>query len=192
MYQTLLLIGPPGSGKGTIGKKLAAVTHYLHLSSGEIFRSVDKESEMGRLQRAYIDKGQLVPDEMTVKIVLNYIQQLIDSQKFSPESQKIILDGFPRTLKQAKMMQEAFVVNQVIVLEVSSKQVLFDRLKNRGQIEGRADDMKEEVLEKRYAVYKAQTEVLLNFYPKKSQLLIYADQNPEAVFKDVLVALGHS
>ena len=190
MYQTLLLIGPPGCGKGTVGKKLALVTGQIHLSSGDIFRGISKESEQGQLLRNYTDKGQLVPDEMTVEIVLNYVKGLIYTNRFNREKQKIILDGVPRTLKQAEMMQNAFALNKVLLLDVFNKQILFDRIKKRALAEGRQDDMKDEVLEKRYAIYKEQTEVLLKFYPKQNQVIVNADQTPTAVFRDVLIQLS--
>lgn len=185
-YQALLLIGPPGSGKGTIGKKLALVTDQLHLSSGDIFRSIDKDSEIGKLQRKYTDQGQLVPDETTVEIVLSYIKNLIQSGRFNPEKQKIILDGFPRTLRQAHVMQDFFDLKKILVLDIQDPQILFDRIKKRAVIEGRKDDMDQSVLENRYKIYKEQTEVILNTFPVEIQSHINADQKPIMVFKDVL------
>jgi adenylate kinase len=189
-YQALLLIGPPGSGKGTIGKKLALVTDQLHLSSGDIFRSLDKNSPNGILQRQYTDKGQLVPDEITIKIVLAHIQNLINTNVFNPEKQKIILDGIPRTLLQAQMMQETFDFKKILVLDIPDKQILFDRIKKRALIEGRTDDMDQAVLENRYNIYKNQTEVLLNYFPESIQVHINADQKPIPVLRDVLTKVS--
>lgn len=189
-YKAILLFGPPGSGKGTVGKKLALATDQVHISSGDIFRGISKESPMGKLQRSYSDRGVLVPDEVTVEICKKYIEGLVYTNRFYPEKQILILDGFPRTLKQGELFGSILSVQKTLLLQVPDEDVLIKRLQKRALIEGRKDDADPEVLKKRMEVYREQTEALLSFYPKEDQLVINADQSPTAVFRDVLVALS--
>lgn len=189
-FSTMLLFGPPGSGKGTIGRKLAVVTEQYHLSSGDVFRGLSPQSELGKLQKSYSDKGELVPDQITVDICLNYIKGLILTNRFYPERQTLFLDGFPRTMQQAKLLAEKVDVKKIFLLEITNERVLFERLKKRAFEEGRIDDMNEATLRKRMEVYKTQTEEVLSFYDPSSIVKIKAEQSPTQVFKDVLTYIA--
>lgn len=189
-YKAIILFGPPGSGKGTVGKKLALVTDQVHLSSGDIFRGISKESPMGKLLSSFSDKGLLVPDEATVEIFTKYIEGLINTNRFFPERQLLILDGFPRTVKQGELFSSSLEVQKTLLLQVPDEEVLITRLEKRALIEGRKDDADRAVLKKRMDVYRQQTEALLSFYPKSIQSTVNADQKPTAVFRDVLAALA--
>ncbi|MDB2614243.1 nucleoside monophosphate kinase [Chlamydiales bacterium] len=189
-YPSILLFGPPGSGKGTIGRKLAVVTEQYHLSSGDVFRGLSKESEMGQMQKSYSDQGLLVPDEITIKICLNYIKGLIYTNRFYPEKQHLVLDGFPRTLPQAKLLATHLDVKQIILLEVPDEEMLIKRLQKRATLEGRLDDMDLSILRKRMDVYKNQTEEVLSFYPKEIITTINGAQSPNEVFRDVMIKIA--
>lgn len=189
-YHAILLFGPPGSGKGTVGKKLAIVTEQFHLSSGEIFRGLSAESPLGKLQKKYSDKGLLVPDEVTVEICLKYIEGLILTNRFFPHKQILILDGFPRTLEQAKLFNDMIGIDHIISLEVANEDVLIDRLEKRALIEGRKDDADRNVLKKRMQVYREQTAEVLSYYPKNKVLTVNGNQTPTEVFRDVLIAIA--
>ena len=106
MKRALLLVGPPGSGKGTQAKKLAHVADLYHLSSGDIFRAIPKDSKESALQQEYIVKGQLVPDQVTLDICLSYIEGLEKTFKFDRKKQLLLLDGIPRTKNQAELLKK--------------------------------------------------------------------------------------
>src|SRR3954463_11149499 len=96
-YKTILLFGAPGSGKGTQGKIIGTIPGYYHSSTGDIFRSLDLQSEMGRKVWEYSSAGQLVPDELTIKMWKQYILGMELVNQFHPETEILILDGIPRT-----------------------------------------------------------------------------------------------
>ena len=189
MIRALLFVGPPGSGKGTQAKKLAVIADHYHLSSGDIFRSIPKESPEASLQKEYLSKGLLVPDEITLKICFNYIEGLEKTFKFDRNKQLLLLDGIPRTKRQVELLQGQIEMVQIIFLDVKNEEVLLKRLEKRALIEGRADDAKRDVLKKRLEVYKKQTEEVLSSYPKDKMLSVNGDQSPLLVFRDLLTAL---
>src|SRR5580658_480597 len=102
-YRTILLFGPPGSGKGTQGKILGAMPMFFHCACGDVFRSLDPRSEMGMEFAKYSKTGSLVPDELTVKLWRTAIEQKVESGKYKPADQYLLLDGIPRTLEQARL-----------------------------------------------------------------------------------------
>src|SRR5271170_3709576 len=103
-YRSILLLGAPGSGKGTQGKILGSIPGFFHSASGDIFRSLDLQSEIGRVFWEYAGKGKLVPDEITVRVWKQYIQGMELINQFHPESEIIVLDGIPRNVSQAKLL----------------------------------------------------------------------------------------
>jgi adenylate kinase len=189
MIRALLFVGPPGSGKGTQAKKLAFLADQYHLSSGDIFRAIPKDSPEGKLQSEYLSKGLLVPDEVTLQICLTYIDGLEKTFKFDRNKQLLLLDGFPRTKNQAELLKGKLDIQKVILLDVPQDEVLITRLEKRALIEGRADDAKRELLQKRFDVYKKQTAEVLSSYPKEKILPIHGDQTPLKVFHDILTGL---
>ena len=189
MIRALLLVGPPGSGKGTQAKKLAHVADLYHLSSGDIFRAIPKDSKESALQQEYIVKGQLVPDQVTLDICLSYIEGLEKTFKFDRKKQLLLLDGIPRTKNQAELLKKEIEMVSVVLLDVKNEETLIHRLEKRALIEGRADDAKRDVLHKRLEVYKQQTADVLTAYPADKQIHINGDQPPLHVFKDLLKAL---
>ncbi len=189
MIRALLFVGPPGSGKGTQAKKLATIADLYHLSSGDIFRSMPKDSKEAALQQEYINKGQLVPDEITLKICLSYIEGLEKTFKFDRKRQLLLLDGIPRTKNQAELLKKEIDMVAVVLLDVKNEEILINRLEKRALIEGRADDAKRDVLQKRMEVYKKQTADVLTAYPLDKQIHINGDQPPLKVLHDLLGAL---
>lgn len=187
---SILVFGPPGSGKGTIGQFLSHVCDQCHLSSGDIFRGLSSDSEGGQLFQRYATKGQLLPDDATIDIFKSYLEGLIATNRFFPSRQFLLLDGLPRTLQQAKAIDQFLDVKQVIVLQVPSEQILVDRLFRRASLEGRADDQSEEILKKRFEVYHQQTKEVLSHYPDSIIKRFNADQKPFAVLRDILVDLS--
>lgn len=190
-FSSILLFGPPGAGKRTLGKFLSDAGCQYHLSSGEIFRSLPTGSAAGKLYYSYASKGQLLPDEVTIEIWKCYVQGLIATNSYYPENQDLLLDGIPRTLEQAKMLQDYISIRHIIVLEVSDNEKLMNRLQKRAIKEGHVDDHLVESLEKRMKNYKRETEDILGFYPNHLISKVNAEQKPLEVLRDVLVRLSH-
>lgn len=188
-YRSILLFGPPGSGKGTLGHFLSSAGNHFHLSSGDIFRGLSLESPAGKLYHSYASKGLLLPDEATVEIWHHYVEGLIATNRYFPERQLLLLDGIPRTVKQTELLDPYINIVKIIVLEVPDTEVLIKRLQRRAVIEKRMDDKDAEVLRTRMEVYKKETVHVLDHYPKNKIEYFNADQKPLEVLRDVLVKL---
>lgn len=189
-FRSVLIFGPPGSGKGTIGKFLSIAGNHLHLSSGDIFRGLSPDSPAGKLHHIYASKGHLVPDEVTIQIWHHYVEGLIATNRYFPHQQLMLLDGIPRTLAQAKMCDKYLDVSKIIVLESAHPDVLIKRLQRRSLIEGRHDDKEEKTLKMRMEVYERETLCLLEHYPQNLIARFNAEQRPLEVLRDVLVELS--
>jgi len=156
----LLIMGPPGAGKGTQAKILAKKFNLVHLSTGDILRKeIDKSSKVGLKAQTYMNAGNLVPDEVLLEIMQSTLTELKDSG--------IILDGFPRTIPQAIGLSKIFqslnqAIDSIINIEVD-KNVLITRLVERAKKSGRADDT-EDVIVNRQNVYLELTAPLIEFY----------------------------
>lgn len=189
-FRSILIFGPPGAGKGTLGKFLSTAGNHFHLSSGDIFRGLDPETPIGKLYHTYASNGHLVPDEVTIEIWRQYVAGLIATNKYFPKKQFLLLDGVPRTPKQAQIFDNYIKVVHVIVLEMPNMEGLIARMKKRALIEKRADDADENVLRTRMQVYERDTKILLSHYPASAISRFNADQRPLEVLRDVLVKLS--
>ena len=162
----LILFGPPGSGKGTQAKILAEKFSLVHISTGDLFRSeIGNETPLGLQAKSYMDKGQLVPDEVTIGMLKNRVEETSDSLGY-------ILDGFPRTIAQAEALDQLFEsmsdeVTQLISLVVDDEEIV-KRLLERGKTSGRSDDANEEVIRNRIQVYKEETSPIYEYYNGKN------------------------
>ncbi len=188
-FRSVLIFGPPGSGKGTLGKFLSSAGNHFHLSSGDIFRSLSPESPAGKLYHTYASKGLLLPDEVTIQIWHHFVHGLIATNRYFPNQQLLLLDGIPRTLHQADLLENHVKVERVIVLEVKKIEELIKRLQRRAIIEKRQDDMDPKVLRTRMEVYSKDTSQLLKHYPESLISRFDAEQKPLEVLRDVLVGL---
>lgn len=189
-FRSILILGPPGSGKGTLGKFLSTAGNHFHLSSGDIFRGLDPESAMGKLYHTYASKGYLVPDAVTIEMWKHYVDGLISTNRYFPRKQFLLLDGIPRTLSQAMILDQHIEVVKVIALDMSNIEVLLKRMKRRALIEKRQDDADEAVLKTRMQVYEKETLELLSHYPSSLISHFNADQKPLEVLRDVLIELS--
>lgn len=159
----LLIMGPPGAGKGTQAKILANKFDLVHLSTGDILRKeINKSSEVGLKAQTYMNAGNLVPDEVLLEMMQSTLTELKDSG--------VILDGFPRTIPQARGLSKIFqslnqTIDSIINIEVD-KNVLITRLVERAKKSGRADDT-EEIIVNRQNVYLELTAPLIEFYESK-------------------------
>ena len=115
-YRSILLFGAPGSGKGTQGKIIGTIPGFFHNATGDIFRSLDLQSDMGRKFWEYALRGELVPDEFTISLWRQYIQGMEMVNQFHPNSEFVVLDGIPRNIKQAKLLEDTIDVQKIIYL----------------------------------------------------------------------------
>jgi adenylate kinase len=180
----IILVGPPGAGKGTQAKLLEEALGLPQVSTGELFRfNLKNETELGKLARTYMDRGELVPDEVTVAMVE-------DRLSMGDCADGAILDGFPRTLAQAQALDELLAklggkIN-VVPSIVVDQDILVERLLNRALLEGRADD-NEETIRTRMRVYDDQTKPLLDYYGQKGLVApVNGQQTIEDVQKDLV------
>ncbi len=188
-YRTILLFGPPGSGKGTQGKVLGAMPPYYHCACGDVFRALDPNSDIGKEFAKYSKSGALVPDELTVRLWRGAIQERVASGKYKPVDQFLLLDGIPRTLDQARLMAEDLDVRAVLNLYCNDVEQIVARLSKRAAIENRADDTNIEVIRHRIDVYEEQTQPLLEFYGRNKVYNINATRPVQEVTADILAVV---
>jgi Adenylate kinase and related kinases len=188
-YQTVLLFGAPGAGKGTQGKILGQIPGFFHLSCGEVFRSLDINSDLGRTFREYSARGELVPDEVTVKMWAQNMYAQTVLAIYKPHADLLILDGIPRNAHQAQLMDEHIEVLEIIHLVCKDKDKMVERLQRRALKENRADDAKKEVILRRWEVYENETRPVLAHYPASIIREVDAIGSPASVLQHVLEAV---
>jgi adenylate kinase len=160
----LILFGPPGSGKGTQSERLVEKYKLVHLSTGNLLRSeITEKTPLGMEAKHFIDKGQLVPDEVVIGMVDSFFDKHTEANGF-------LFDGFPRTKAQAEALDKLLSlkkteISSVLSLEVNEEE-LIKRLLNRGKTSGRSDDTDEAVIRKRFDVYKKETSPVAEHYKK--------------------------
>jgi adenylate kinase len=188
-YKAILLFGAPGSGKGTQGKILGSIPGFFHNATGDIFRSLDLQSEMGRIFWEYAGRGQLVPDEITIRLWRQYIQGMEMVHQFHPENELLVLDGLPRNLDQAKLIDDTIDVQKVIYLRCVDLSKMVERLRRRALRENRFDDANDEVIQRRLVEYEEKTRPVLDFYPEDKIERIDATMSQIRVLSDILKVL---
>jgi len=161
----IILFGPPGSGKGTQAEKLVKKYNLLHISTGDLFRyNLKNETKLGIEAKKYIDKGELVPDRVTIKMLKEKVED-------NPKVKGFIFDGFPRTLPQSRALNRLMAsrggISKLLMLDVPDQE-LTKRLLHRGKTSGRADDKDKKIIANRLAVYKETTFPVFDFYMKKN------------------------
>lgn len=158
----IVLFGPPGAGKGTQAEVLKVKYQLVHISTGDVFRyNIKNQTELGTLAKSYMDKGHLVPDGVTIKMLKAEVEK-------NPEANGFVFDGFPRTAAQAEalailMEEKSSQINAMVALEVDDE-ILVGRLLERGKTSGRADDADEAIIRERVAEYYRKTDILKDFY----------------------------
>jgi len=165
----IVLFGPPGAGKGTQSEKIIEKYQLAHLSTGDIFRAnIKGVTELGKLAKSYIDKGQLVPDEVTISMLESEVNK-------NPEAKGFIFDGFPRTQPQAEALDKFLAskntaITSMIALEVPEDELKV-RLAGRAKTSGRSDDADPAVIQQRIDTYNKETAPVKDFYVAQNKFI---------------------
>ena len=164
----IVLFGPPGSGKGTQAQNLIQKFNLKQISTGDLFRfNMKNETELGKLAKTYIDKGELVPDQVTINMLVDELKKPTDTNGF-------IFDGFPRTSYQTEVLDQ--IVKEQLNSEISvclslivDDEILVSRLVKRGETSGRVDDSEESIIRNRIKEYYAKTAEVAELYKQQGK-----------------------
>ncbi len=185
-FKTFLIFGAPGSGKGTQGHTLGTIPRFFHCACGDVFRSLDTRTPLGQRFLEFSSKGLLVPAEVTVKLWQARIEDAVSAHTFKPDIDFLILDGIPRNVEQAIVMEEMIEVVRVFHLSIGNYDELSRRLRKRALKDNRLDDANEDVIKKRLDTYVAESRPLLEHYGPDLVRKIDANQSPVKVLHDIL------
>ena len=184
----VVLFGPPGAGKGTQAEKIIEMYNLIHLSTGDILRGeLAAETSLGLEAKKYMDKGELVPDEVVIGMIESKINR-------NPDAAGFIFDGFPRTTAQAKALDDLLLkkgtpVTAMIMLTVEREE-LIKRLLNRGRDSGRSDDQDISIVENRINVYNNETAPVIDYYEKQDKYIpVQGMGTIEDIFKRLCSAI---
>ena len=188
-YKSILLFGAPGSGKGTQGKIIGSIPGFYHSATGDIFRSLDLQSEMGRTFWEYAGQGKLVPDELTIRLWKQYIKGMEMINQFHPDSEILVMDGIPRNVKQAQLLEETIEVVKVVHLICADLNKMVERLRRRALRENRFDDASDEVIRRRLETYETDTRPVLGYYPPEKIVKVEATMSQIRVLSKIVEIL---
>ena len=166
----LILFGKPGSGKGTQAEFVKSKYDLIHISTGDVFRyNISQQTDLGILAKSFMEKGDLVPDNVTIKMLEAEVNK-------SPDANGFIFDGFPRTTIQAEMLDEFLQtkdlsISMTIALEVD-EDILIERLINRGKESGRVDDQDKSKIQNRFEEYNKKTSTLIDYYKNQKSFIL--------------------
>lgn len=182
----VLIIGAPGSGKGTQGKILGTIPRFFHCACGDIFRSLDTRTPLGQRFVNYSSKGELVPDELTIELWEAQIDNWTDSHLYKPDIDILVLDGIPRNVHQAEILERYLKVYQVFHLSCPDREELARRMRKRALKENRMDDASDAVIEQRITTYEEETKPIIEYYAGDLVTEIDASRPPVEVLNSVL------
>ena len=185
-YRTLLIFGAPGSGKGTQGATIGSIPRFHHFACGDVFRSLDTRTKLGQAFLEYSSRGELVPAEITVELWQSQIRASVEAHQFKPDLDYLVLDGIPRTVEQARLMETMIDVKQVFHLTCPDRGELVRRLNKRALKDNRLDDANEKVIRQRLETYEAESKPVLEHYGAALTRNIDATQPPVKVLLEIL------
>ena len=183
-YLCYLLIGSPGAGKGTQGNIIGTIPRFYHCACGDVFRALEWRSPLGSQFSELSSKGLLVPDELTIELWQTTIDVQVYAKAFKPDIDALGLDGIPRNLRQAQLMEDLIDVRHVFHLYCRDEEQLIQRLRKRALHDNRLDDATEVVIRRRLETYELETEPVLEFYREKVTT-IDAMQAPLKVINEI-------
>jgi adenylate kinase len=189
-FRTMLLFGAPGSGKGTQGRILGHIPNFYHFSCGDVFRNLTPDSELGKIFLEYSSRGQLVPDEPTIRLWQHNIQSAEQDGRFNRKTDMLVLDGIPRNINQARMLAKLVTVHHVFYLCCSDMKKLVARLQRRALRENRLDDANMNVIRQRLETYERETRPVLDYFGPNLVKTVDSTQTPIAVLREILVVLA--
>lgn len=185
-YRSILLFGPPGVGKGTQGGILGTIPGFFHLAVGDVFRSIDIGSREGQEVCKYSSDGQLVPDELTIKIWKTALNAYVALSRFKPREDLLVLDGIPRCHNQAHLVEDHLDIQRVIHLQCTDEEDMIHRMRRRAIRENRADDANEDVIRRRFRVYHESSAPVLEYFDPNIIATVDANGSPAEVLQQVL------
>jgi adenylate kinase len=184
----IILFGPPGSGKGTQANSIAEKYNLLHISTGDLFRyEIGNSTELGQLAKSYMNKGELVPDDVTIGMLKNKVDAY-------PDVAGYIFDGFPRNVYQSEALDRILdkkgqTVNTLLQLDVDDEEIV-KRILNRGKTSGRGDDNDEIIIRNRISIFNDETSPVYNYYDKSGKSTsINGIGSLEEIFSRLCVAI---
>lgn len=185
-YKTVLLFGAPGAGKGTQGRIIGNIPGFFHLSCGEVFRQIDITSEIGKIFVEYSSRGELVPDEITVEMWRQNMHARVVLGQYKPRVDLLVLDGIPRNVAQAELLEDDLEVLKICHLVCRNKSLMVERLRRRALKENRVDDAREDVILRRWEVYERESKPVLDYYPRDRIFEVDGTRSPAEVLQEVL------
>lgn len=185
-YRCVLLFGPPGVGKGTQGKILANIPGFFHLSVGDVFRAIDIGSEDGREVYDNISRGELVPNELTMKIWKKAVDAYVALSWFKPHEDLLVLDGMPRNIEQVNIVEQYLEIHRIVYLECSDQEDMVHRIRRRAIRENRTDDANEDVIRHRFKLYEQVTAPVLEKYDSSIIVRVDCNGSPAEVLRSIL------
>jgi len=181
-----IFLGAPGSGKGTQGTILGNIPRFFHFACGDVFRSLDTRTPLGRQFVEYSSRGELVPDELTIQLWKAQIDNLAATHTYKPDIDVLVLDGIPRNVRQAEILDQHIEVHQVFHLSCPDRDELARRMRKRALKDNRLDDASDRVIDQRIATYEAETKPILAYYPQDRVTVIDATEPPVKVLSEIL------
>ncbi len=181
-----LIFGAPGSGKGTQGRVLGNIPGFFHIACGDVFRSLDLRSDIGKIFLDYSSRGELVPDDIVIRLWEQQIKNMIILGRFKPEIDHLVLDGIPRNIDQVKLLTDQIRVKKIFHLDCPDREKLVERLKRRALKENRIDDANEQIIRTRLQTYDNESRPVLDHYGAEKVVTIDATQWPYQVLRDIL------
>lgn len=181
----ILMLGAPGAGKGTQGKILGTIPRFFHFSCGDAFRSLDTRTPLGQKFVEYSSRGELLPDELTIKLWKTQIDNLAETHIYKPDIDCLVLDGIPRSVKQAELINEYVDIHLIVHLSCPDRTELARRMRKRAIKDNRIDDASEKVIQQRIATYEEETKPILAYYPNELILEVDATKPPIGVFHEI-------
>jgi adenylate kinase len=181
-----VILGAPGSGKGTQGKILGSIPRFIHCACGDVFRSLNTRTALGQKFVEYSSRGELVPDELTIDLWKAQLDNLADSHVYKPDIDFLILDGIPRNVLQARLLDQHLEIHQVFHLSCPNRDELARRMRKRALKDNRIDDASDKVIDHRIATYEGETKPILAYYPADRVIDIDATQPPIKVISEII------